>query len=129
MIKVTLRLPKDFAARLTLLARDNRRSLQCECTRLIGWSLMGANRARRAKVAILAGTRAEARARALELGLCSDRWFYACSVEAATGRFVRSIEKIGTYRRHKRWRAIIRQLRGGIISASAQMDAAHKYRQ
>lgn len=64
MKKVVLRLPKDFLAQLALLAHDNRHSLQCECLRLIAWSLRGANRARRAKVAILAGSRAEARERA-----------------------------------------------------------------
>lgn len=119
MPSIRLSVTRDMLAKLQQLARGNGRSLDHEVRLRIAETMSAQARARKAKIAIVAGTLVEAKAHALSSELRRDEWFYAYSVDSAVGRYVRRIETVGTYRRHKQLGAILRELRGGELTAKA----------
>jgi hypothetical protein len=123
MPRIEISVTKEMLARLERCARDNGRSVPHEVVRRLAWTLLGENRARLAKVAIIAGSLLEAKAYARRCGYGRDEWFYAHSIESATGRYIRRIETTGTYRRRHRRRldALMEKLRDGEMAAKTAM--------
>lgn len=119
MKQISINLTDEMVMRLDRMARDSGRSLEYEIVVRLSETMLSGARARAAKVAIVAGTFAEAKEYAQSCGYLRDQWFYAHSIESVAGRYVRRIETVGTYRRHKNLDRILRDLHGGELAARA----------
>ncbi|MEH2508682.1 hypothetical protein V1291_000036 [Nitrobacteraceae bacterium AZCC 1564] len=116
MPRIEVQIPGEMLDKLNLLAKDNGRSIRSEITQRLASTLTRAERARRAKVAIVAVNLVEAKAYAKRCSYRRDEWFYATSVDAVQGRYVRRIEFVGDYTKRKDLTPLLRDLRGGELA-------------
>lgn len=117
MPRVLVNVRADMFKKLQVIAADNGRGVPAEICHRLGSTLTQAGRARTAKVAVVAGNRREAVAHANSRFYRRDQWFYAGSLESATGRYVAKIEFVGSYHRRKDLTALLIELRGGELAA------------
>lgn len=117
MPRVTVNVRADMFRQLQIIAKGNGRGVTTEICHRLGWSLTKAMRARAAKIAVVSGNRKEALAHAKAHFYRRDQWFYAGSVETATGRYVLKVELVGSFQRRKDLTALLRELRGAELAA------------
>lgn len=117
MSRVEVNLRADMFERLKFMAADNGRSLRSEICHRLASTMLKSARARAAKIAVVAVNRREAAAYAKRSGFRRDEWFYACSPESATGRYVRRIALVGNYHQRKNLAPLLHELRGAELAA------------